>query len=79
MSLRARKLNLITYISELEDEKFFKEVESYILKKQSKNPNPDFKPFTVDQLIERVDKSEQDFKGGRFRTQEELEELSANW
>jgi len=79
MSLRTRKLNLITYISELKDEKFFKEVENYILKKQPKNPNPDFEPFTVDELIERVKKSERDFKEGKFKTQEELEKSSANW
>lgn len=79
MSLQTRKLNLITYISEFNDEKFFKEVESYILKKQPKTHNPDFRPFTVDELIERVEKSEQDFKEGRFRTQEELEKLSTNW
>lgn len=79
MSLRTRKLNLITYISELKDEKFFKEVEDYILKKQPQNPNPDFKPFTVDELIERVKKSEQDYKKGEFMTQEELEKVSENW
>lgn len=79
MSLRTRKLNLITYISELKDEKFFEEVENYILEKQPKNPNPDFERFTVDEIVERVKKSEKDLKEGKFQTQEELEKSSANW
>lgn len=79
MSLHSRKLNLISYISELKDEKFFEEIEKYILKKQPKEPNPDFEPFTVDELIERVKKSENDFKHGRFKTQEELEKISGKW
>lgn len=79
MSLHTRKLHLIAYISELKDENFFKEVEDYILRKQSKSSNPDFKPFTVNELIERVGKSEQDYIEGKFMAQKELEEISKNW
>jgi len=77
MDLQTRKLNLISYLAQLQDEKFFEGIEKYIINKQEKEY--DFKPFTVDELIDRIEKSEKDFKNGNFKTQDELEQLSANW
>ncbi len=77
MDLQTRKLNLISYLAQLQDEKFFERIEKYIINKQQKEY--DFKPFTVDELIDRIEKSEKDFKNGNFKTQDELEKLSANW
>ena len=77
MDLQTRKLNLISYLAQLQDEKFFERIEKYIINKQEKEY--DFKPFTVDELIDRIEKSEKDFKNGNFKTQDELEQLSANW
>ena len=78
MDLQTRKLYLITYLAQLQDENFFEKIENYILRK-AKNENSEFKPFTVDELISRIEKSEDDFKNGRFKTQEEIEKRSANW
>ena len=78
MDLQTRKLYLITYLAQLQDENFFEKIENYILRK-AKNENSEFKPFTVDELISRIEKSEDDFKNGRFKTQEEIEKISANW
>lgn len=36
----------------------------------------EFKPFTIKELLQRVEESENDFKNGNFRTQDELEQLS---
>jgi len=77
VDLQTRKLNLISYLAQLQDEKFFERIEKYIINKQQKEY--DFKPFTVDELIDRIEKSEKDFKNGNFKTQDELEKLSANW
>ncbi len=77
MDLQTRKLNLISYLAQLQDEKFLERIEKYIIKKQEKEY--DFKPFTVDELKNRIEKSEKDFKNGNFKTQDELEQLSANW
>ncbi|NBC58666.1 MAG: hypothetical protein GVY05_10350 [Bacteroidetes bacterium] len=77
MDLQTRKLNLISYLAQLQDEKFFEGIEKYIINKKEKEY--DFKPFTVDELIDRIEKSEKDFKNGNFKTQDELEQLSANW
>lgn len=78
MDLQTRKLNLITYLAQLQDENFFEKIESYILRK-TKKEEFELKPFTVDELLARIEKSEDDFKNGRFKTQEEIEKISANW
>ena len=78
MDLQTRKLNLITYLAQVQDEFFFEKIESYILRK-SKEKNLEFKPFTTDELLKRIEKSEQDFENGRFKTQDELEKISENW
>lgn len=77
MDLQTRKLNLISYLAQLQDEKFIERIEKFILRKQ-KNES-DFKPFTVEELIHRIEESENDFKNGNFKTQDELERLSTNW
>jgi hypothetical protein len=39
----------------------------------------EFEKFTMEELITRINKSEADYENGRFKSQEELEALSANW
>ncbi|KUJ56598.1 hypothetical protein [Chryseobacterium aquaticum] len=79
MDLQTRKLNLITYLAQLQDESFFEKIENYILTKFEKEDHSEFIPFAVEALIERIEKSEEDFKNGNFKTQEDLENQSANW
>lgn len=77
--LQTRKLNLITYIAELKDEKFFEKIENYILRKNPETNDSDFPPFTIEELIKRIETSEQDYENGRVKSQEELEKESVNW
>lgn len=77
--LQTRKLNLITYIAELKDEKFFEKIENYILRKNPDTNDSDVPPFTIEELIKRIETSEQDYENGRVKSQEELEKESANW
>lgn len=79
MDIQTRKLNLITYLAQLQDESFFEKIEEYILSKLEKEDHSEFVPFSVETLISRIEKSEEDFKNGRFKSQEDLENLSANW
>ncbi len=78
MDLQTRKLNLITYLAQIKDELFFDKLEKFILKSEVER-NPNLKPFTVEELISRIEKSELDFKNGAFKSQEDLEKISANW
>ncbi|MDO5615596.1 MAG: hypothetical protein Q4G16_05360 [Cruoricaptor ignavus] len=81
MDLQTRKLNLITYLAQIQDESFFDKIENYILKKYKKNQMEELElqPFTIDELVNRSKKSEQDYIEGNFKTQEHLEKISANW
>ncbi|WP_318640571.1 hypothetical protein [Flavobacterium ardleyense] len=78
MDLSTRKLNLITYLAQIKDEIFFDKLENYILKREAEL-NPELKPFTVEELINRIEMSELDFENGKFKSQEDLEKISANW
>jgi len=78
MDLQTRKLNLITYLAQIKDEIFFDKLENYILKREVKH-NPELIPFTVEELINRIEKSELDFKNGKVKSQEDLEKISVNW
>lgn len=78
MDLQTRKLNLITYLAQLQDEHFFDKIEDYILSKLERDRS-DHNPFSIETLINRIEKSEEDFKNGRFKTQEDLESQSSNW
>ncbi|WP_326984541.1 hypothetical protein VUJ46_08410 [Chryseobacterium sp. MYb264] len=79
MDIQTRKLNLITYLAQLQDESFFEKIEEYILSKLEKEDHSEFTPFTMETLMSRIEKSEEDLKNGRFKSQEDLENQSANW
>ncbi len=78
MDLQNRKLNLITYLAQVKDEIFFHKLEKYILKNEAEY-NSEFKPFTIEELVNRIENSELDFKSGQVKSQEDLEKTSANW
>jgi len=78
MDLQTRKLNAIEYIAGLEDEDIFNMIELTILENKVRNKRK-VKPFTKNQLISRVAKSDKEYKAGKFRTQEVLEKESESW
>lgn len=77
MDLKTRKLNLISYLAQLQDEKSIEKIENYIISTQGEEYS--FKPFTRDVLMCRTETSEKDFKNGDFKTQDNLEQLSSKW
>jgi len=77
MDLQTRKLNLIAYLAQLQDEIFFEKIEKYILQK-AENDVP-LKPFTQEELINRINESESDYEKGKFKSQDDLEKISSNW
>jgi len=78
MDLQTRKLNTIEYIAGLEDEKKFNKIKLAILENKVRSERK-LKPFTQKQLIERVEISDQDYKSGKYKTQEALEKESESW
>ncbi|HET8886044.1 MAG TPA: hypothetical protein VFM70_06800 [Salinimicrobium sp.] len=79
MDFQTRKLNLISYLAQVQDESILKKIESFILKRKTKDNESDIEPFTIEQLIDRIEKSEKDFKNGKYKTQTELEKISEKW
>ncbi len=78
MDLQTRKLNAIEYIAGLEDESIFNKIELAILENKVRSERK-LKRFTQKQLIERAEKSNRDYKSGKYKTQEALEKESESW
>ena len=79
MNFQTRKLNLIAYLAQIQDESILDKIESFLLKGKTKDNETTIKPFTREELIDRIEKSEQDFKEGKFKSQDELEKISEKW
>lgn len=78
MDLQTRKINVIEYIVQLQDEDELKKIEETIFKGNDIGKKA-FKPFTEKQLVERARKSDEDYRAGKYMTQEQLEIESQQW
>jgi hypothetical protein len=79
MDLQTRKLKAIEYLIGLRDEKIFSKIESTIVEVQKQQTgNRDVKSLSVEQLVDRAKRSNEDYHAGRFKTQETLEKESEN-
>jgi len=79
MDFQTRKLNLIAYLAQIQDESIIKKIETYLLKGRTSGNNIANTPFTLEEFHERIEKSELNFKDGEFKTQDELEKISEKW
>lgn len=80
MDLQTRKLKVIEYLIGLRDEKMFGQIESIIVEVQKlQRTQAGVKPFSVEQLVDRANKSTRDYLSGKYTTQEQLEKESDNW
>ena len=80
MDLQTRKLKAIEYLIGLRDEKIFRIIESTIVEVQKQQTTQrNVKPFSVEQLVDRANRSTRDYLSGKYKTQEQLEKESENW
>ncbi len=77
MNIETRKIEFVQAFLNLQSEELISQFEKLL--KKSKQVEKELKPFTIEELHERIAKSEEDFENGRFKTQEELEKISSNW
>ncbi|MBP6576036.1 MAG: hypothetical protein KA796_06705 [Chryseobacterium sp.] len=77
MNIETRKIEFVQAFLNLQSEELISQFEKLL--KKTKQTEKELKPFTVEELHERIAKSEDDFENGRFKTQEELEKISSNW
>jgi len=69
MDIQTRKLNLITYLAQLQDESFFDEIEEYISKLEKEDNT---KSFSIEELNTRIDESLEDSKNDRITDSNDL-------
>jgi hypothetical protein len=69
MDLQTRKLKFIQKFIKLQSEEDISQFESLIKKRNNKNL---FKPMSIEEFNKGIDKSEDDFKNGRYKTSSEL-------
>jgi len=77
MNIESRKIEFVQAFLNLQSEELISQFEKLL--KKAKQTEKELKPFTMEELHERIAKSEDDFENGRFKTQEELEKTSSNW
>ena len=72
MDLEARKIEFIKDFLQLQSEEAIARLEK-VLKKEKRNViEKDFNPMTQEELEQRIEKSEEDFKNNRFKKTSEL-------
>ena len=75
MDLQTRKLNMINFLINIQDEKIFEQIESVILNTSKLK----IIKFSKQDIIDRSTKANNDFENGRYKTQDVLEQESAKW
>jgi len=75
MDIEARKLGLIQEVIKLKSEEMISTLEKFFKSKDESI----LKPFSVEQLEERISKSENDFENGRVTTSEQLLSEIKGW
>ena len=70
MDIQSRKIEFVQEFLKLQSEEVISRLEKLLKKETAKTL--ELKPFTMEQLHARLDKSEDDFMNGRYKTTEEL-------
>ena len=72
MDVSARKLTLIEWLIQLQDEKVISSIESLFKKSRQTLGNQEQMPMTADELQEKLDRSEQAIREGRVQSSSEI-------
>jgi len=71
MDLQTRKIEFIQEFLKLQSEEVISQFEN-LLKKKSNKEESMSKPISMEELNSRIDKSEADFKNGKFKTSSQI-------
>jgi hypothetical protein len=77
MNLSTKKLQLIEYLINCQDEKLFDKIEATI--KDSQQQEFTKAPFSQKQMVERAKLANEDYLSGRYKTQKQLKTESETW
>ena len=70
MDLQTRKIEFVQAFLKLQSEEVISQFENLLKKKSTKEKS--VKPMSIEELHSRIDKSENDFKTGKFKTSAQL-------
>ncbi|MDR6159229.1 MULTISPECIES: hypothetical protein [Chryseobacterium] len=72
MDIQSRKLALIQAFLNIQSEEVIAQFEKLMKKAKNIDEENQFNPFTVEEMNERISRSEDDFNNKRFKTTSEL-------
>lgn len=74
MDIQSRKIEFIQAFLKLQSEEVISQLENILRKKSTieLEQNSDFKPISLKEFNDRIDKSENDFKNGKYKSTAEL-------
>lgn len=74
MDIQSRKIEFVQAFLKLQSEELISQFENLLKKKSviKSDEQQQFKPMSLEEFNERIDKSESDFKNGRYKTTTEL-------
>ena len=72
MNIEARKIEFVQEFVKLQSEEAISRLENILRNEKKTSDKRLLKPMTQDELIERIEQSESDFKNNRFKSSSEL-------
>jgi len=72
MDLQTRKIEFIQEFLKLQSEDVISQLENLLMKKSKTLEGNHFKPMSIEEFNEAIDKSEDDFKNNKFKTSASL-------
>lgn len=72
MDIQTRKLEFIQAFLKLQSEEVIAQFEKLLKNTKNIDAENKFEPFTIEEMNERISKSEEDFKNKKFKTTSEL-------
>jgi hypothetical protein len=79
MDLAAKKVELIEWLTRIEDRSLLEKIEDLKKKAFTESYESRMKPMTSQQYKSFLEQSEEDYNNGRITSQEDLEKESDNW
>ena len=80
MDIQAIKLELIQYLLNTDKESLLQKMKELVLKEDNTISNSDKRvPFTIEELNNKLKRSEEDYKAGRVTTDEDLAKEIETW
>lgn len=79
MDIETRKIKFIQEFLKVQSEEVISRLEKLLRKENKNSEKVDFKPMTIEEFNERIDKSMEDSKNGRSTKASELKAKMERW